>query len=206
MTKTCPNCGVNSPDNAKHCIECGENIEDVEITIDKKPEVQMKSNDSDLYLGSIIKIAVAVILIVAAGFLILNSGGGHDSQKNITITFDQVYVHDYLSSGKTIYSYTVSGFINNFPDNMDGYMIKIIYYDSSGKEVTSTTNKLSYFESQKSGKYASTLSSYTTENYVDVDYVTVQVIKDNAVLNEFTSQMNKNKLTSIQSSNSTNST
>ena len=36
MTKTCPNCGVNSPDNAKHCIECGENIEDVEINIEKK--------------------------------------------------------------------------------------------------------------------------------------------------------------------------
>ena len=43
MTKTCPNCGVNSPDNAKHCIECGENIEDVPIKKVKEPSAKPKT-------------------------------------------------------------------------------------------------------------------------------------------------------------------
>ena len=91
---------------------------------------------------------------------------------------------------------------------MNGYMIKTIYYGADGKEITSTTEKLSYFEHYKDSKYAATLSTYSTQNYADVDYVTVQVIKDNVVLNEFSSQMNKNKLTSMQAtpSNLTNNT
>ena len=66
MSKTCPNCWVNSPDNAKYCIECGENIEDVEINIEKKkPKAENKSDDdSGSGLGCIIMIAVVVILIV----------------------------------------------------------------------------------------------------------------------------------------------
>lgn len=210
MSKTCPNCWVNSPDNAKYCIECGENIEDVEINIEKKkPKAENKSDDdSGSGLGCIIMIAVVVILIVAAGFFIFGSGDGQSHEKNITITLNEVYVHDYQSRGKTYYSYYVSGFINNFPDDMNGYMIKTIYYGADGKEITSTTEKLSYFEHYKNSKYATTLSTYSTQNYVDVDHVTVQVIKDNAVLNEFSSQMNKNKLTSMQaaSSNLTNNT
>ena len=151
-------------------------------------------------LGCIIMIAVVVILIVAAGFFIFNSGdNAPEAEKNITITFNEVYASDYTSSGKTSYSYWVSGYINNFPDDMDGYMIKTIYYDSNGNEVTSSTNKLSYYDYYKDSDYPATISYYTTQNYVDIDHVTVQVIKDGAVLDEFTSVMNTNKLSSVQS-------
>ncbi|WP_407381353.1 hypothetical protein [Methanobrevibacter sp.] len=198
MSKTCPNCGVNSPDNAKHCIECGENIEDVPINKEAKPKVEPASDNGGSSLGCIIMIAVVVILIVAAGFFIFNSGNNETPEKNITITFDEVYVHDYTSSGKLYYSYSVSGYINNFPDDMNGYMIKTIYYDSNGNEVTSTTNKLSYYDYYKDSDYPATISTYITQNYVEVDHITVQVIKDNAVLDEFTTTMNTNKLTSVQ--------
>ena len=212
MTKTCPNCGVNSPDNAKHCIECGENIEDVPINNVKEPSAKPKttantsssSSGDSSPIGCIILIAIVAVVIVAAGFFIFggSGGSGESNQQNISITFDQVYAHDYQSSGKTYYSYTVSGFINNFPKDMDGYMIKTIYYDSNGNEVTSETKKLSYFENYKNSNYATTLSSYYTENYVNIDHVTVQIIKDNNVLNQFNSTMNKNKLTSIVGSSS----
>ena len=209
MTKTCPNCGVNSPDNAKHCIDCGENIEDVPINKVKEPTVKSKTStntDSDSsgdnsWIGCIILIAIVAIVIVGAGFFIF-SGSNESSQQNITITFDQVYASDYMSSGKPHYSYTVSGFINNFPDDLNGYLVKTIYYDAKGNELTSKTEKLSYFESYKNSKYAATLSSYYTENYIDVDHVTVQILKDNNVLNEFTSPMNKNKLTTVSGSSS----
>ncbi|MBR0271396.1 MAG: zinc ribbon domain-containing protein [Methanobrevibacter sp.] len=208
MSKTCPNCGVNSPDNAKHCIECGENIEDVPINKQEKPKAEKPSDNTVSNLGCIIMIAAVVILIVAAGFFIFNSGDNEVTEKNITITFDEVYVHDYTSSGKLYYSYYVSGFINNFPDDMNGYMIKTIYYDANDNEVTSTTNKLSYYDYYKDSDYPATISSYVTQNYVDVDHVTVQIIKDGDVLDEFTSAMNTNKLTSVHSAsyNLTNNT
>ena len=79
-------------------------------------------------------------------------------------------------------------------------MIKTVYYDSNGNELTSTTEKLSYFDSYKDSKYAATLSTYQTKNYIDVDHVGVQIIKDNKVVNQFNSTMNKNKLTAIQNS------
>ena len=43
MSKTCPNCGVNSPDNAKFCIECAESLEGVPIN--KEEEVNKQSDN-----------------------------------------------------------------------------------------------------------------------------------------------------------------
>jgi hypothetical protein len=209
MSKTCPNCGVNSPDNAKFCIECAQSLEGVPINKEEKPPQKKEENEGSVALGCGIMIVIVAVIIVAVGFLFLGWGGGDAGQDNITITFDEVYASDYGSStGKTSYYYYVKGYINHFPNDMDGYIIKTIYYDSSGNELTSTTEKLSYFESNKDSKYSATFSSYSTENYLDVDHIAVQIIKDNQVINEFNSTMNKNKLTTINgaSPNSTNST
>lgn len=207
MSKTCPNCGVNSPDNAKHCIECGESIEDVPINKEEKPKAQNTSDNGGLNLGIIVVIVIVLLVIIGVGSLVFNSGGDVEVQKNMSITFDDVSVHDYEYEGKTDYSYYVSGFFNNVPDNTDGYMIKTIYYDADGNEVTSNTNKLSYYEEYINDDYSTFISSYYSETYVEIDHVTVQVIKDNVVIDEFTSKMNSHGLTSQgTSSNSTNST
>ncbi|WP_407431718.1 hypothetical protein [Methanobrevibacter sp.] len=201
MSKTCPNCGVNSPDNAKFCIECAYSLEDVPVNKEEKPVKKDTSSENGSVLGGIIIIAVIVIAVVAVGFFIFGSGQSNNVEPNITITFDQVYANNYESSGKTYYSYNVNGYINNYPENDAGYMIKTIYYDSNGSQITSTVKKLSDFKGHEKYSFASTLGSYYTENYVDIDHVSVQIIKDNAVLNEFNSTMNKNKLTSIPNSN-----
>lgn len=202
MSKTCPNCGVNSPDNAKFCIECAYSLEDVPVNKEEKTSQKDTSSDSSRAFGGIVLIAVIAIAVVAVGFFIF-SGMSNNVQPNITITFDQVYASDYESNGKNHYSYYVKGYISNYPDNDADYMIKTIYYDSNGSQITSTVKKLSEFKNDQKSNYASSFGSYYTDNYVDIDYVSVQILKDNAVLNEFNSTMNKNKLTSIPHSNST---
>lgn len=209
MSKSCPNCGVNSPDNAKFCIECGYSLDGVPINKeDKKPVDKPKTNtstesssgDGDWKVGCII-ILIIVFLVVGGGYYLLSgffNGSGEAPSNSISVTFDQVYAYDFKGSdGTTTYNYYVEGYINNMPDNTGDYHIKTIYYDKNGNELTSTTDKLSKFDSNKNSKYSFIISSYYTKNYIDVDHVSVEIIKDNTVLNEFNATMNKNKLTTI---------
>ncbi|WP_407422072.1 hypothetical protein [Methanobrevibacter sp.] len=198
MSKTCPNCGVNSPDNAKFCIECAESLEGVPINKEekvKKAPSNSSSDDGGSLIPCIIGIIIVVIIVVAAAAFIFNSGGNQDTQKNVTLTLTEAYVYSSTYDGETTFYYSVSGYINNFPDDMDGYTIKTIYCDKDDKELVSTTEKMSYYKSYKDSDYAIVLSSYYTPNYLDVDHVTVQLIKDGVVLNEYKSNMNTNKLT-----------
>lgn len=200
MSKTCPNCGVNSPDNAKFCIECAESLEGVPINKEEKPPQKSEENNGSVALGCGIMIVIAAIIIVAVGFLFLGWGGGDAGQENITITFDEVYVSNHNSDGKTYYSYFVKGFFDKMPKDIEKYMVKTKYIDSSGKELTSTSKRLSDFKNDVKYDFSSTLSYYQTQNYLDVDHVCVQIINDNQVVHEFNATMDKNKLTSIQNS------
>jgi len=212
MSKTCPNCGVNSPDNAKFCIECAYDIEEVPIN-EKENKTSESTEDEGSNtensgeksgLSCIIMIAIVVIIIVTVGFFIFGSGSGESSNQNITLTFDEVKVSDFISSndGKTVYSYSVTGYFSNLPDDIEKYMVKTIYYDSNGNELTSTTEKLSQFKDDLKYNFASTISFYQTNNYLDVDHVSVQILKDNILIQEFNSTVNSNKLTSISSNTS----
>lgn len=203
MSKTCPNCGVNSPDNAKFCIECAHSLEDVPINKEEKPPQNSEDDKSSLALGCIMLVVIAAIIIVAVGFIFLGWGGGNTSQDNITITFGEVYAFDSTSNGKTYYNYYVNGYFDKMPKDIEKYMIKTKYCDSSGKELTSTSKRLSDFKNDVNHNYASTISTYQTQNYINVDHVCVQVLKDNQVVQEFNSTMNTNKLTKIPNSGNT---
>ena len=203
MSKTCPNCGVNSPDNAKFCIECAESLEGVPINKEEKPPQKSEESDGSVALGCGIMIVIAAIIIVAVGFLFLGWGGGDAGQENITITFDEVYVSNHNSDGKTYYNYVVKGFFDKMPKDIEKYMVKTKYIDSRGNELTSSSKRLSDFKNDVNYDFSSTLSFYQTQNYIDVDHVCVQIIKDNQVVQEFNSTMNKNKLTTIPNSGNT---
>ena len=203
MSKTCPNCGVNSPDNAKFCIECAHSLEDVPINKEEKPPQNSEDDKSSLALGCIMLVVIAAIIIVAVGFIFLGWGGGNTSQDNITITFGEVYAFDSTSNGKTYYNYYVKGYFDKMPKDIEKYMIKTKYCDSSGKELTSTSKRLSDFKNDVNHNYASTISTYQTQNYINVDHVCVQILKDNQVVQEFNSTMNTNKLTKIPNSGNT---
>lgn len=201
MSKTCPNCGVNSPDNAKFCIECAHSLEGVPVNKEEKPPQKSEENEGSTVLGCAILIAIAAIVIVAVGFLFLGWGGSDAGSENITITFGDVYVKDFTGSdGKTYYDYFVNGYFDKMPKDIEKYMVKTKYCDSSGKELTSTSSRLSDFKEDINYDFASTLSYYQTQNYINVDHVCVQILKDNQVVGEFNKTMNTNKLTTIPNS------
>ena len=206
MSKTCPNCGVNSPDNAKFCIECAHSLEDVPINKEEKPPQKKEESEGSVALGCAIMIVIVAIVIVAVGFLFLGWGGNNGNPDAITITFGDVYAFESKgSNGNTYYNYYVNGYFDKMPNDVDKYMIKTKYCDSSGKELTSTSDRLSKFKNDVGKQYASLISTYQTPNFINVDHVCVQIIKDNKTVQEFNSTVNMNKMTSIpNSSNSTN--
>ena len=179
MSKICPNCGVNSPDNAKFCIECKTNLEDVPINKEEKT-----SQNINLKQRRIIFIAIIAIAIFTAGFFISGLGGS-----NISITFDEVYVEANNYSSGMEYTYCVAGYINNFPNDKDNYIIRTVLYGTDGKELTSTTKKLSSFDKYSDLSY--TFFYETTKNHMDVNHASVQIIKNNQVLNKFNSTITK---------------
>lgn len=200
MSKTCPNCGVNSPDNAKFCIECAHSLEGVPINKEEKP-VEKNEDEGSPVVGCILMIIIAAIVIVAVGFLFLGWGGDNGADENITITFDEVYSHDFTSTdGKTYYDYFVKGYFDKMPKDVDKYMVKTKYCDSSGKELVSTSKRMADFENDVDKNYASSISFYQTQNYLDVDHICVQIVKDNTVVQEFNTTMNNNRLSSHQNS------
>lgn len=182
MSKICPNCGVNLPDKAKFCVECGSDLED--DFINKEETTPTSKNKINLKQRPIIFIAIIAIAIIASGFFIFGLGGN-----NISITFGEVYVQANNYTSGMEYTYSVSGYINNFPNDDDNYIIKTVLYDANGRELTSTTKKLSSFN--RYSDHAFTFFYESTENYMNVDHVTVQIIKDNKVLNEFNSTITK---------------
>ena len=200
MSKTCPNCGVNSPDNAKFCIECAHSLEGVAINTEEKVNDTPSDNGSSP-VKLIIAIVIVVLVVIAAASMIFGFGG----QKNVEIVLSDVYVSSDNYSGETNYNYFVNGFINNIPGDCNGYVVKTIFCDKDGNELASDTKILSYYEEYANDDYAILIASYYTPNYLDVDHVTVQIIKDGAVLNEYNAKMNTNKLTQNSASDSGNS-
>ena len=161
MSKICPNCGVNSPDNAKFCIECKTNLENTPITKD-----ETTSQKINLKQRRIIFIAIIAIAIFAVGFFISGFGGD-----NISITFDEVYVEANNYSSGIKYTYCVAGYINNFPNDKDNYIIKTVLYGADGKELSSTTKKLSSFDKYSDLSY--TFYYESDKDYMDVDHAGV---------------------------------
>lgn len=200
MSKTCPNCGVNSPDNAKFCIECAHSLEGVPINEEEKVN-NAPSDNGGSPVKLIIAVVIAVLIIIAAASMIFGFGG----QKDVGIVLSDVYVWSDNYSGETSYNYCVNGFVNNIPRDCDGYVVKTIFCDKDGNELASDTKKLSYYEEYANDDYAILIASYYTPNYLDVDHVTVQIIKDGVVLNEYSAKMNTNKLTQNPTSDSGNS-
>ncbi len=192
MSKLCPNCGANSPNNAKHCMDCGYSLENVTPTDDEG-----SSANSTFPMKSILVIAVIIIIIAAISFDVLTPS----APENVTVSISKAECTDGTSSNEIYYYYSVSGFIDHKPGDADKYLVKTLFCDSDGKELVSTTEKLSQFNANS--KYDTLIGYYATKNYIDVDHVVVQIVKDGNVINEFNKTMNTNKLTQNNATNST---
>ena len=128
MTKNCPKCGKQLPEDAKFCMDCGYSMDDE----------QSKFNSNLFSNGSIFIILIAIVLVIG-GILILTSFADvddHDNQDvgHVDLTVTEVGGWDNNDSdSKASYTLYANAIFNSVPDDIDGYNVKTSYYDSNDK-------------------------------------------------------------------------
>lgn len=187
MTKNCPNCGKELPENAKFCMDCGYSIE------------KSDSGSSNIFSnGSIFIILIAAILVIGGIFILTSGFGGNsspddalDNVEHVDLTITDVGGWD-SSEGKKSYTLYTEAIFNSVPKDMKGYNIKTTYYDTNGSQIGHETETLEmiYYESE----YAISFGYYTTYILPDPDHVTVEVIKNGKVIDSYTEQIDKSKI------------
>ena len=188
MTKNCPKCGKQVPDNAKFCMDCGYSFE--------SNETNGKFSLSTLFI-----ILIAAVLIIG-GVFILTSGSGNNSNSgdaaddvdHVDLTISDVlgWENSDDSDSKPSYTLYTEAIFNSVPNDMKGYNIKTRYFDSNDTEIGHETETLEnvYYESD----YALSFGHYTTYKLPDVDHVTVEIIKSGKVIDSYTEKIDKSKI------------
>lgn len=189
MVKTCLNCRKQVPDDAKFCMHCGYNFE---------------SNDNNdgtvgslFSNGKIFLVIIAVVVII--GLIVIATTGNGDSNsetqiddvEGVDLTITGVSGWD-SSSGKKSYTLYTEAIFNSVPDDKDGYIVKTIYYNNNDTKIGQETEKLDeiYYDSD----YALSFGHYTTYQLPDPDHVTVQIIKEGKIIQNFTEDIDVNQI------------
>lgn len=187
MSKNCPKCSQEVPDDAKFCMNCGYNFDESD------------GKDSNLFKnGKIFLILIAIVVIVGALF-IFTTGSNNNTSSNavgdvdhVALTITDVGGWDSDSSSKKSYTLYTQALFNSVPDKTKGYMLKTIYYDKDNKQIGQETESLDYV--YYDSDYALSFGHYTTYNKPDPDHVTVQVIKDGKIIDNYTEEIDTSKI------------
>lgn len=188
MSKICPKCGKELPDNAKFCMDCG-------YTLEEKSEGTLSS----FPLPTLFIILIVAILLIGGAFVLSSSFKDNtkapDKSDEVThavdLTITDVSGWD-SDSGKKSYTLYTEAIFNKVPDNLKGYNVKTTYYDTNGSEIGHETETLDnvYYDSN----YALSFGFYTTYKLPDPDHVTVEIINGGKVIDSYTEQIDKNKI------------
>ncbi len=186
MTKNCPNCGKSLPEEARFCGECGYDF-------------SKESQEDNIFKNGKIFLVLIAIIIVVGAFVIFSFGGNNgsvevvDDANHVDMTITEVKGYDGTNDGKTYYTIYTSALFNNMPDDMKGYNVKTSYFDENNTEIGYEIESLShiYYDTE----YALSFGYY--KSYVkptDLDHVTVEIIKDGDIIDNFTAKVDKNKI------------
>jgi hypothetical protein len=188
MSKICPKCGKELPDNAKFCMDCG-------YTLEEKSEGMLSS----FPLPTLFIVLIVAILLIGGAFILSSSFKDNtkapDKSDEVThavdLTITDVRGWD-SDSGKKSYTLYTEAIFNKVPDNLKGYNVKTTYYDTNGSEIGHETETLDnvYYDSN----YALSFGFYTTYKLPDPDHVTVEIINGGKVIDSYTEQIDKNKI------------
>lgn len=190
MTKSCPKCGKELPDDAKFCMDCGYTIDNSDST------------KSSIFSNGTIFIVLIVVVLVIGGIFIFSSGFGANNSSNtndvaedqhaVDLTITDVLGWDSKYDGKHSYTLYTEAIFNKVPDDSKGYNVKTRYYDSNGTEIGHETETLDniYYDSE----YSLSFGHYTTYKLPDPDHVTVEIIKDGKVVDNYTEKIDKSKI------------
>ena len=189
MSKNCPKCGFEVPEDGKFCGNCGYSFEGTVSS----------GNSNILKNKNIFLILIAVVVIIGVVFLIASGLGGNndstgtvDDVEHVYLTISDVGGWDSDSSEKNSYTLYTNALFTGVPSDIRGYMIKTTYFDGNDTQIGHETEKLEnvYYESN----YAIGFGYYTTYTLPNPDHVKVEIIKDNEVIDTYTEQIDKNKI------------
>lgn len=187
MTRSCPKCGKQVPDDAKFCMDCGYAFDDNQSA--------KKFSVSTLFI-----ILIAAVLIIGGIFILTsgsgsnNSSAGTDVVGHVDLTISEVNGWDYAGDSDSKPSYTLytEAIFNSVPNDLKGYNLKTRYYDSNNTEIGHETEKLDniYYDTN----YPISFGHYTTYKLPDADHVTVEIIKNGKVIDNYTEKIDKSKI------------
>ncbi len=221
MSKYCPKCGNELPDDAQFCNECGYSVlvedtadekvdetpKDVdEILFNETPSDSKNNNDTDSKIFSDKKpsfslpknkilIPVAIVVIIIIGIAIF-SGDLFYNPDSISMTITDISGY----SGDTEYYYYVNAIFNHLPSNTEGYLLKTTYYDSNGNTLATTTEGLNMVWDSE---YSSSFGYYGSPNQLPIDHVNVEITHDGKVIKEAKSDFDQNKVDFSTDNNNT---
>lgn len=190
MTKFCPKCGKELPDESKFCLECGSAIDGKSGT----------SKISDKFSNGKIFLVLIFVVLIVGGALMLVMGGNDNGQPNeddalakeasqFSLTISDV--NGYYSDDNKDYFYWVDVLFQKVPSNQKEYVVKTTYLDENGTDVGHEMESLAnaYYDTD----YPISVGYHTAYKYIDVDSVKVEIIRDGNVIKECTSKADKNK-------------
>ncbi|MBQ6100165.1 MAG: zinc ribbon domain-containing protein [Methanobrevibacter sp.] len=194
MTKVCPNCGKEVPDDAHFCVDCGHDF----IKKDSSKTFSKNNSNNIFTNGKIFLVLIAVVVIVGAAIILSFGSGGHGSEPvdeikhEVDLTITEVDGWDGDSSSKKSYTLYTEAIFNKVPSDLKGYNVKTTYVDANGSDIGYEIETLDnvYYDSN----YALSFGHYTTYKKPNPDHVNVEIIKDGKTIDNFTSKIDKSKI------------
>ena len=191
MSKNCPNCGENLPDDAHFCGNCGYDFF-------KKDTSSKPSAGSGFNAKIFLAIIVIVALIVVGIFFAIGSGGGDSSTTEnvetheVDLTISEVNGYSSDSASPKSYTLYAEAIFNKVPSEFKGYNVKTTYVDVNGTEIGFETETLSnvYYDTD----YPISFGFYTTYKKPNPDHVNVEIIKDGKTIENFTQKIDQGKI------------
>ena len=218
MSKYCPKCGNELPDDAQFCNDCGYSVlvEDKkeetpkkEVEIPKKEDTPKKDVDEILFNETSnesksedkifsnkkpsFNLPKNKILIPIVVVVIIIAGiaifSGDLFYNPDDISITITDISGY--SGDTSYYYYVNAIFSHLPSNTEGYFLKTTYYDSNGNSLATTTEGLNMVQDSE---YGSTFAYYDSPKQLDIDHAKVEITHNGEVIKEVEGDFDKNKL------------
>lgn len=193
MSKRCPECGDEVPNQAHFCGNCGYDF--FEKNDNKKSQ---SSNLGGIFSDSKIFIVIIAIVIIVAvcAFVAMGLGGNNqasdDNQHAVDLTITEVNGYSSSTSSPKSYSLYTYAIFNKVPSNLGGYNVITTYFDVNDTEIGHETETLSnvYYDTD----YPISFGYYTTFKKPNPDHVTVEIIKDGKTVDTFTSKIDQGKI------------
>lgn len=191
MSKVCPDCGENLPDDAHFCGNCG-------YEFFKDNSIQKTGKNGGILSGKMVLVIIVILAIAAAAiFFTMGSGSNApETPKEISMIITEVsgYSYDSDYDDKTYYSVYANALLSNVPSDLDGYILKTTYYDANGTRLGQETDTLKSVYSQEYSDYPFSFAFFDTNKKPHLEYVTVDIIKDGQTINNYTYKIDKSDI------------